>query len=95
VKITEYIFLPQIVDKLQRKHNVQTQEVIEVFNNYPLIKFIEKGHYQDENVYGAYGQTLSGRYLVIFFVYKQNKKALILSARGMTNVERKTYQRQQ
>ena len=34
----------------------------------------------------------SGRYLMVFFVYKTDKLALILSARDMTKSERKRYE---
>ena len=63
----------------------------EILNNQPHFRFIEKGHRLGENVYTAMGQTDSGRYLVIFFVYKMDKRALILSARDMTKSERKLY----
>jgi uncharacterized DUF497 family protein len=41
----------------------------------------------------ALGQTHAGRYLTVLFIYKQTKEALILSARGMANKERKMYGR--
>jgi len=37
------------------------------------------------------GQTKSGRYLIIFFIYKKDGRAIILSARDMTPDERKRY----
>ncbi|WP_231516599.1 BrnT family toxin [Planktothrix paucivesiculata] len=58
---------------------------------FPLIRFIEKGNRQNENVYAAYGQTQTGRYLIVFFIYKEDNNALILSARDMTNAERRKY----
>lgn len=85
------IFSEETVEKLNRKHNVQSYEVIEVFYRSPVIRFIEKGHRQGENVYAALGQTDSGRYLIIFFIYKNDQNALILSARDMNNAERKRY----
>jgi len=45
-----------------------------------------------ENVYAAMGQTKGGRHLIIFFVYKKDKSAFILSARDMTDAERKRYE---
>jgi len=56
-------------------------------------RFIEKGHRSSENVYAAMEQTDSGRYLIVFFVYKSDKRALILSARDMTKSERKLYEK--
>jgi len=39
------------------------------------------------------GQTESGRYLIVFFIYKKDNRALILSARDMTPAERKRYEK--
>jgi len=88
---TAVIFLDRIAEKLDRKHGVQLQEVIEVFNHSPVYRFVEKGHRTNGNVYAALGQTESGRYLIIFFIYKQDRTALILSARDMEHGERKRY----
>ena len=91
MEIFDLIFLDTIVEKLDRKHNVQEHEVSEVFNNSPIIRFAEKGTRKNENVYAALGQTDSGRYLIVYFIYKQDKNALILSARDMDNAERRRY----
>jgi len=69
LEIFDLIFLDSIVEKLARKHSVQTQEVREVFMRFPLIRFIEKGNRQNENVYAAYGQTETGRDLIVFFIF--------------------------
>ena len=42
MNISEIIWLEDIVDKLKWKHNVDEYEVIEIFNNKPLFRFIEK-----------------------------------------------------
>jgi uncharacterized DUF497 family protein len=39
----------------------------------------------------ALGTTDSGRYLTVYFLYKKNKEALIVTARDMTEKERKKY----
>ncbi len=91
MKITGFIWLADIVQKLARKHGVSQGEVIEAFSNRPRFRFVEKGYRPDENVYAALGQTDAGRYLISFFVYKQNKRALILSARDMSGAERRRY----
>lgn len=85
------IWLEEIVDKLKWKHNINEHEVIELLENYPKFRFIEKGHRKEENVYAALGQTDAGRYLIVFFVYKTTKQALIVSARNMTKKERRQY----
>ncbi len=91
MKIVGIIWLEEIVDKLLKKHAVQTVEVKEVFNNFPIFRLVEKGHQKDENLYTALSQTNTGRYLIVFFVYKKNQKALIISAREMNNAERRIY----
>ena len=91
MKITGFIWLADIVQKLLRKHGVSQSEVVELFGNRPRFRFVEKGHRPSENVYAALGQTDAGRYLICFFVYKQDKRALILSARDMSAAERRRY----
>lgn len=91
MKITGFIWLEDIVQKLLWKHAVVQNEVAEIFANSPRCRFVEKGHRSGENVYSAFGQTDGGRYLVIFFVYKKDGRALIVSARDMTDSERRRY----
>jgi uncharacterized DUF497 family protein len=93
LKITGLIWTNEIVEKLIRKHNVYQKEVREIFAQKPYFRFVEKGHRAGENVYAAMGQTNNGRYITVFFVYKQDRRALILSARNMTHRERKLYEK--
>lgn len=66
--------------------------MIEVLKNRPQFRFVEKGHRKGEDVYAALGQTNSGRYMTVFFVYKASNQALIVSTRDMTKSERKKYE---
>jgi len=91
MRIEGIIWLRDVVDKLVSKHQVETYEVEEVFSGKPKIRFVEKGEREGENVYLALGQTNSGRYLAVLFIYKQAKEALILSARDMETKERRQY----
>jgi hypothetical protein len=93
VEIVDFIWLKHIVDKLLKKHSVTQQEVIEMFNNQPWIRFVEKGKYPGENAYAALGRSDAGRYLITFFVYKKDRRALIISARDMDEKERQQYGR--
>lgn len=93
MKITGFIWLEDIVQKLIWKHSVESDEVKEIFLNKPEFRFVEKGHRKNENVYAAFGQTNAGRYLICFFVHKTDSRALILSARDMTDAEKKRYGR--
>ncbi len=93
MKIKGLIWFDDIIEKIKRKHNVQQREVRELLDNEPHFRFVEKGHRSGENVYAAMGQTEGGRYLIVFFVYKTDKRALILSARDMTKAERRLYEK--
>lgn len=94
MKIRGIIWFEEIVEKLARKHQVKQDEIREILSRRPLVRFVEKGHRPSENVYAALGRTSSGRYLIVFFVRKRDGRALILSARNMTEAERKHYERE-
>lgn len=91
----DYIVCPDYIeDKLESRHHVTVREVRQVLLSKPRIRFAEKGHTEGNDVYGGFGQTFGGRYLSVFFVYKpETKTAIIISARDMSNKERKTYGR--
>jgi uncharacterized DUF497 family protein len=83
-----------IEDKLASKHQVFMNEVRQVILGRPRIRFAEKGRTIGEDVYSAFGQTYGGRYLVVFFVYKpSDETAIVISARDMTQTERRRYAR--
>jgi uncharacterized DUF497 family protein len=93
VRIVGFIWIEEILEKLLRKHNVREHEVVEIFENRPMFRFVENGHRDDEHVYSARGQTDAGRYVIVFFVHKSDGRALPVSARDMTAAERKRYER--
>jgi len=90
--IDDFIWLPDIIEKLVVKHQVTQDEAEEVFFNRPRYRFVESGHRPGEDVYSASGQTDAGRYLIVFFIYKTANTALILSARDMDDKERRRYE---
>ena len=93
VRISEIIWLDEIVEKLRRRHGVEPEEVEGALASRPYFFFVEKGHRKGENVYGAFGRSDAGRYIVAYFVYKQDKSALIVSARDMAPRDRRRYER--
>ncbi len=93
MKIDGIIWLRDIADKLEFKHNVTMEEVEETLNNKPKFRFVEKGERRGEDVYMALGRADSGRQLSVLFIYKRTKEALILSARDMADKERKQYEK--
>lgn len=93
MRIEEVLWLEPIVEKLWRKHRVETYEVEEALTGRPKIRGIEKGHRSGEDLYLALGRTDAGRYLSVFFIHKSERRALIVSARDMSSSERKRYER--
>ncbi len=91
MRISALIWLEDIVRKLQQKHHVTQDEVREVLRNCRHFRFVEKGHRAGENLYAALGQSDAGRHLIVFFVHKRSGQALVVSARDMTDAERKRY----
>ena len=91
--IDDFVWLTEIASKVATKHRVTPDEAEEVFFNNPRYRFVESGHRAGEDVYSAGGQTDAGRYLIVFFIYKGDNTALILSARDMDAAERKRHER--
>ena len=91
MEISRIIWLEDIVEKLIWKHNVEEREVIDVLENKPIFQFKETGYNPREDVYAAFGQTNTGRQLSVFFVYTQDQRAIIVSARDMSQKERRKY----
>ncbi len=91
----DYIICPRAIEeKLVKKHHVSLREARQALLNNPRIRFAEKGYIEGEDVYAAFGQTFGGRYLSIFFVFKpSDNTAIIISARDMSQKERKSYAR--
>lgn len=91
--IKEIIWFDDIIDKINKKHSVTQNEVRELLFSNPHFRFVEKGHRAEENVYAAMGKTDRGKYMIVFFVYKKDKRALILTARKMTKKEKRFYEK--
>ena len=85
MKITGFIWYEKIIEKINQKHQVTRNEIEEVF--------VDKGLYDAEDVYASLGKTEAGRFLIIFFIYKKEHYALILSARDMTRGEKNKYEK--
>lgn len=89
--INGFIWREDIIDKLAWKHNMTPDEVEEVFTGNPKFLRIERGKVDGEHLYNALGQTASGRYFAVFFIYKRSRQALIVTAREMNRKERRYY----
>lgn len=93
MNIVGYIWREDVIDKLAWKHQVQIEEVNEVLRNHPRIERMERGHRPNEDLYVALGQTDAGRYLIVFFIHKEDNRALIVTARDMSRNEHRRYGR--
>lgn len=91
MEVTSIIWLREVVDKLAWKHQVTTDEVDDAMAAARRFRFIERGDVEGEDLYAAMSRTAVGRYLIIYFVYKTTKEALIISAREMTRKEKQAY----
>jgi uncharacterized protein len=94
MELHEVIWKDRFVDKIEIKHRVSTEEVEEVLFAKSHFRRARKGHVKGEDLYTAYGQTISGRFLVVLFIRKERAAALPISARDMTDSERRYYERQ-
>jgi hypothetical protein len=93
MRIRDLLLKGYVIDKLFWKHHVSEPELRQVFNNEPKVRTIGKGKIKGEDLYVALGRTDAGRYLVVFFIMKTSKEALIVTARDMTEKERRRYEK--
>ncbi len=93
MKIHNIIWLTEVEDKIIRKHHVWPDEVEQMLLAQPYVRFMERGHRPGEDLYAAFGQTIGGRYLTVYFILKQPDVALIVTARNMTKKEKLSYGR--
>lgn len=79
------------IEKNLVKHNVTNRETEEVFENEPKFIFRDEKHSQREERYGLYGRTKAERLLFVVFTIKK-EKARVISARDMSQKERRVYE---
>lgn len=81
-----------IIDKIDSRHAVQWNEVEEVFLNDPWFVMETEADQYGEPRYVAFGRTEAGRYLMVVFVPMDRDEAKVITARDMTDSERRRYQ---
>ena len=91
MRVEGIIWLEHIVEKLAAKHRLATEEVEEVLARARSFRRIERGDVAGEDVCATVGQTAAGRDVIVFFVYKRSRQALVISARDATVRERDRY----
>lgn len=93
MRIDSVHWLPRIVEKLDSKHGGVPDEVEDLLHDEAQFRFVERGHIIGDDVYAALGRTRAGRYLIVYFVLKSDKTAIVVSARDMSSQERRAYER--
>lgn len=93
MKVQDIIWLVEVEEKVISKHGIWPDEVEQVLRAQPHVRFMERGHRRGEDLYAAFGQTEAGRYLAIYFILKSSRDALIVTARDMTDKEKRSYGR--
>jgi len=88
MKIENITWDEDTVDHISR-HAVSPEEVEEVLFNDSVSPRIMRGK---ENRYLAYGKTNAGRFLLVVLIIA-NRKTRIITARDMTDREKKFYRR--
>ena len=94
MQLYDVIWKIRFIEKITGKHNVTTDEVEDILFGKSHFRRVQKGHIKGEDLYTAYGQTAGGRYLIVFFIRKEQTAALPISARDMNDSERRYYERQ-
>jgi uncharacterized DUF497 family protein len=89
--IKKIIWLRQFAEKIERKHHVSQDEVDKALAKQPPVRRMRRGARKGEDLYRAIGTTDAGRYLSIFFIYKGQGRALIISARDANSKELRSY----
>src|SRR5437763_8748687 len=79
------------LEKNCKKYDVQVLEAEEVFRSNPAIFKKDEKHSHAEERYNALGLTSHGRELFISFTVR-NSKIRVISARPMSDKERKEYE---
>ena len=91
----DYIYAASqaIEEKLVERHHVDLPEIADALSNDPFVRAVGRDQY-GEMRYAALGQTQEGRYLSVVFIWEQPDTARIITARTMTEKERRALRRQ-
>lgn len=87
IKIKKFQWDKKNIRHLLYRHNVTRKEAEQIFVGDP---YFRKG--RDGTRY-VYGQTESGRYLFVVYLYLGKEVVRVISARNMTDRERRLYLR--
>jgi len=85
----------EIEEKIIKKHGLAFNEVIEVFisKKFPPLIFRSRKEIKSRWRYVSLGRTFSGKYLAVVFVMENKCDARVITARMMSDAEKRRYQR--
>lgn len=88
MRVVEVVWVREIAEKVHRKHRLTTVEVEEVC-------LARDTHVRRarERRYALFGRTEAGRYVLVIFERIGPGQILIVTARDMTDDERRIYER--
>ena len=90
MEISQFIWNEDIIEHIIR-HNVTPEEVEEVCFGRSFFFKRKKATKGINPTYYALGQTDTGRYLFVVFIYFKRGRAMVITARDMDQSERKYY----
>jgi|GEM_PF-678731 len=94
MKITELIWLDNVIGKIESKHHCPPTDAIRSLYQQAKGQKDETEDISVERMFiGHLGRQKPGVTEQVFFIHKRTNKALILSARDMDEKERKSYAR--
>jgi uncharacterized protein len=75
------------------KHGVSRREAEQVFLDSRLLNLVDEKHSVEETRFHAYGETTTGRRLLISFTLRQNASLIrVISSRDMSRREQARYE---
>lgn len=87
----EFEWDPKKAERNKRKHDVTFHEAATVFGDQLAITFDDPDHFEDEERYLTFGQSLFDRLLIVCHTARGNR-IRIINARLMTRQERRIYE---
>ena len=85
-KIDDLAIDDEVLAKIQSRHQVSFEEVSEAC--YSARKHVRRGK---QGLYKVFSQTMAGRYLLVVIVYRRTQGWQVVTAREMTDSERRLY----
>lgn len=90
MEIKKLVWTSKTVEKIVRKHHLYQREVEEVFFESEAPLHIRRSG----RLYHAYGRSAAGRYLFVVLLVVGRGRAQVVTARDMTQTERRLYRKE-